>query len=471
MALTSRQKLQMTITIKTESENESNAQVALKARPDTTGFAPSFKPEARGENLRFHLIVFATAFLIVCSRRPDAILNPQFYAEEGAFFYRDAYQLGLHSLLLTYGGYFHTVLRLVALFVQLFPFGWAPLVMNLAGITFQVLPLNIFLSSRFSVIGLPIRLLASFVYLGLPNSFEIHANITNVQWHLALLACLVLLAQPAITKEWQLFDGIALFLTSLSSPMGILLVPVGVAVWWKRRNKRNNWSATSLTILSCGAAIELISVLLHWHGRQAPHNNLAGQLIFNGGPTGANLHYLAAILARQVFLPSLLGLHTLGWPLQLTALSTLEAISTVVGLTFLLYVLFSAPLELKLFVLFAAAVLALGLLNPLAGPPDQPQWYWLCRPGCGNRYYFLPMLAFLASLLWVATRKASPGALRYFVVALLLLLPVGIYQDWRIRAFQDFHFQKFAKKFKHVPSGTTVMIPTNPDWLMELTKH
>jgi hypothetical protein len=458
-------------TIETAPGNESYTPVITDARPDGTRFLPDFRSEAQGEKLRFHLVIFVTAFLIVCSRRPDAVLNPQFYAEEGTFFYRDAYQLGLHSLLLTYGGYYHTTLRLVALFVQLFPFACAPLVMNLAGIAFQVLPVNIFLSSRFSAIALPIRLLASFVYLGLPNSFEIHANITNVQWHLALLACLVLLAQPATTKGWQLFDGIALFLTSLSSPMGILLVPAAAVIWWKRRNKLNNRSVASLAILSAGAAIEMISVLSHWHGRQAPHSNLVGQVIFNGGPTGANLHYFAAILGRQVFLPSLLGLNTLGWPSQLTAASTPEAVSTVVGLALLLYVLFSAPLELKLFVVFAAAVLALDLVNPLAGPPDHPQWYWLCRPGCGNRYYFLPMLAFLASLLWVASRKDSPGTLRYFAVALLLLLPVGIYQDWRITAFQDFRFQEFAKKFERVPSGTQVIIPINPNWLMELTKH
>ncbi len=458
-------------TIATEPGNESYAPVIMDARPDATGFPAELRSRGQDDRFRFHLIVIATAFLIVCSRRPDAVLNPQFYAEEGAFFYHDAYQLGLHSLLLTYGGYFHTALRLVALFVQLFPFAWAPLVMNLAGITFQVLPVNMFLSSRFSSIAFPIRLLASFVYLGLPNSFEIHANINNVQWHLALLACLVLLAEPAIARGWQLFDGTVLLLTSLSSPMGILLVPVAVAVWWTRRNNRNNWSAASLVILSSSAAIQMISVLLHWHGRQAPHSNLIGQVIFNGGTSGANFHYFAAILGRQVFLPSLLGLNTLGWPLQLTAVSVPEAMSAVVGMALLLYVLFSAPLELKLFVVFAAAVLALDLLNPLAGPPDHPQWYWLCRPGCGNRYYFLPMLAFLASLFWVARHKASARAPRYFAVALLLLLPIGIYQDWRIPAFQDFRFQEFAKKFERVPSGTKVIIPINPNWLMELTKH
>jgi len=243
---------------------------------------------------------------------------------------------------------------------------------------------------------------------------------------------------------------------------------VAALVWWKRSG---TWSATSLAILFPCAAIQITSVLLHWHARQAPHSNFLGQTVVNGGTTGANFHYFAAILGRQVFLAPLLGLNTQNWLLHLDYLSTVELISTAVGLTFLGYVLRHAPAELKLFILFAAAVLALGLLNPLAGTPDHPQWYWLSRPGCGNRYYFLPMLAFLGSLVWLAARKASPGALRCVAIALLLLLPIGIYQDWRYPPFENFQFEKFANRFERVPSGTKFIIPINPGWLMELTKH
>jgi hypothetical protein len=420
------------------------------------------------QGVQLHLVVFAMAVLAVCSRRPDAVLNPQFWAEDGVFFYHDAYQLGMHSLFLTYGGYFHTLPRLVALLTQILPFAWAPMIMNLAGITIQVLPVNVFLSSRFSNIAFPIRLLAGFIYLGLPNSFEINANLSNVQWHLALLACLVLLAQPARTTGWRVFDGIVLSLTSLSSPMGILLVPVAAVLWWKRRN---TGSAISFAVLIPSAAIPMTTLLLHWHGRQAPHSDLSGQTIFNGGTAGANFHYLAAILGRQVFFSSLLGLNTQNSLVHLRGVFAVEVMATAVGLAFLLYGLLHAPIELKLFILFATTVLALDLVNPLAGPPDHPQWYWLCLPGCGNRYYFLPMLAFLASLLWVTCRKASPGAVRYFALALLLLLPIGIYQDWRYPAFGDFRFHEFAKKFESVPSGTKFVIPINPGWRMELTKH
>lgn len=437
--------------------------VETAVRPDATGLA---------RRICLYTVVFAVASVIVCSRRPDALLNAQFYAEDGAVWYSDAYRFGLHSLMMPQSGYLHVLTRLVALFALLFPFSSAPLILNLSAITVQVLPVNVFLSSRFSNVAFPMRLLASFLYLALPNSFEIDANVTNVQWHLALLACVLLLALPARSRGWKAFDAAVLVLTSLSSPIGVLLVPVAAVLWWKRRN---TWSATTLGFLSSGAVIQVITVLLHWQSRQTPHTNLAGETILNGGANGATFSGFAAILGRQVFLSSLLGLNTQNWLLQLRDLHTLEVIATAIGFGFLLYGICAGPTELKLFILFALAVLALGLVSPLAGPPDHPQWYWLCiRPGCGNRYYFLPMLAFLACLLWVASSADSASVLRSlrgFAVVLLLLLPIGICRDWHYPPFVNFDFHEYADRFERVPSGTKVIIPINPDWLMELPKH
>jgi len=441
---------------------------SARTPPSATARPAATDPAHPISGVGFQPMVFAVAFLIVCSRRPDALLQAQFYAEDGAVFYTAAYQFGLHSLLIPYGGYLHTLLRLTALLAQLFPLAIAPLVMNLVGITVQVLPVNLFLSSRFSSIAFPIRLLAGFLYLALPNAFEIHVSVTNVQWHLALLACLALLAQPAVSSGWRGFDATVLVLTALSSPMAILLVPMAAVLWWKRRDR---CSATSLALLAPGAAVQALIVLLHWHSRQQPHLNLAGGAVFNGGPIGANLARFASILGRQVFLSSLLGLNTQGWLLESDYVSVVEVIATVLGLALLVYTLRYANTELRLFLIFAFAVLALGLINPLAGPPDRPQWEWLCIPGCGNRYYFLPMLAFLASLLWMASHSPVPRALRCFAVALLLLLPIGIYQDWEYPPFQDFQFKRYAGQFERAAAGTKLAIPINPGWTMELTKH
>jgi hypothetical protein len=355
-----------------------------------------------------------------------------------------------------YSGYLQTLYRAVALITLLFPLYLAPLVMNLCAIAIQILPVNFFLSSRFSNIPLKTRLLGSLLYLAIPNAAEIHANITNAQCHLGLLACLALLARPASGWGWRIFDGVVLVLTSFSSPIGIVLVPVAAVLWWKRRQRG---SALSVALLVPGAlAIGLVSLLTH--DRQVAAN----------GPTFSRF---ASILGRQVFLSSLLGKNTQDWLMQLRYVHYVEAIATVVGLAVLLYALRYGQTELRLFVLLAYAALALGMVKPLAGLPTRPQWELLCIPGCGNRYYFLPMLAFLASLLWMACRKASPLAIRCFAIALLSLLPIGIHRDWKYPPFADLHFPQYADQFEQAPPGTTIVIPINPspDWNMALTKH
>src|SRR5256885_5219625 len=167
----------------------------------------------------FHVIIFLFAFLLIFSRRPDAVLNAQLFAEDGQRWFADACQRGWRCLLIPdeAGGYLHTVPRLSALLSLLFPFSRAPLVMNLCAILVQILPVSIFVSSRFSAIPLWKRLVASFVYLGLPNTYGTNANATNMQWHLGLLASLVLLAEPPQDLKWRMFDGIVLVLISVES--------------------------------------------------------------------------------------------------------------------------------------------------------------------------------------------------------------------------------------------------------------
>jgi hypothetical protein len=402
-------------------------------------------------------IAFVVAFLIIWWRRPDAILNAQFYAEDGKAWYLEAYLHGLHSLFMLHAGYLNTLCRIVALIVLQFPLSLAPLLMNLSAILFQILPVNLFLSSRFSGIPIKTRLLGCFMYLAIPNAAEVHANITNGQWHLGLVACMVLLARPASSWGWRIFDGTVLVLTTVSSPLGALLVPVAAVMWWKRREK---WSAYSLALLIPGA---LVAVLTNLLSHQRPV-----------GTIGATFSRFAAIFGRQIFLSSLLGKSSQAWLLELSSLHLVEAIATVVGLAVLLYALRYGPIELKLFILFAYAVLALALLIPLVGTPDHPNWELMCGTAIdGERYYFLSMLAFLASLVWMATNKTSARALRKFAVAVLLLFPIGIYQDWNLPPFEDLYFYYYANQFERAPAGTKVLIPINPDpvWSMELTKR
>src|SRR6266481_2564662 len=323
---------------------------------------------SRRNKIAFQAAVFLASFLVLFSHRPDAILNPQFYAEDGARFYADAYEFGWRCLLMPYGGYLSTLLRLIGLLTQLVPLGLAPLLMNLCAIAIQILPVNLFLSARFRAIPYNLRVLGSLLYLALPNAFEIHANTTNIQWHLALLALLVLLSQAEGARAWRYFDYAVLSFALVDGPLGILLIPVAAVLLWLRRDKR---TVVSLGVMIPFAVLQLLFIL--FSNSRSP------------APNGASLERLVGIVGGQIFLSSVLGVRTFAYVFLFgdrRLLFSLETAGMIAGLMLVAYGFRFSPLELRLFILFCADALILALSRPIGGPDASfPQWEYLQIPG------------------------------------------------------------------------------------------
>lgn len=405
-------------------------------------------------------IIFLLSFAIIVSRRPDVILRPQFWAEDGQLFYAQAYNAGwLHPLFWSAGGYLHTVPRLIAAVAQFFPLIYAPLLFSLAAIIVQILPISMLLSGRLSAIGsLPTRVLLSFLYLFLPNSSEIHANVTNIHWHLAVLAALVVLASPPRSTLSGIFDALAVLMGALTGPFAIMLVIPAFLFWRKRREP---WKLILTLTFAAGASVQGILLLL------------AGRSHRMVEALGANFTSLAEILADHIFLGALLGRNALlhGHPVGALLVASL-------GLAALLYAVTRGPFELKLFTLFAGLVLACSLASPMpwpmireGEPAARPRGWEALALGLGQRYWYVPMLAFVATLVWLL-KSTTPVALRLGAIFCLALMPFGVVRDWRVPPMVDLHFAEYAQKFQQAPSGTVLVIPLNPPgWSMRLVKH
>lgn len=408
---------------------------------------------------RFHVLVFIAAFSIVVSRRPDILFNPQFWAEDGTVWYAHAYNFGIaYSIFSPFNGYFQTISRLTAAVAQLFPLLWAPFIFNLIAIVIKILPVNVITSSRFSKLipSLYTRLLLAVLYLALPNTIEVHANITNAHWYLAILACMVVLATPSRLPIWRTFDLGIILLSALSGPFSILLTPIAATTWWLRRHR---WTFTLLLGTSVGALIQSAAILLTGHSNRVQT------------PLGATPELFAKILAGQVFLGALIGQRGYERICSPSREYYLIAILVAIaGVAVFIYGLLNAPMELRLFTTFAALVFGISLLSPMASG-STPQWQVLWLPGAGGRYWFIPMLGFITLLTWLPSAK-NPRLLRTVAVFTLAIMVIGIQLDWRHPAFADFNFKNYATKFTAAPQGTKVMIPINPPgWMMELTKH
>ena len=186
-------------------------------------------------------IDFCRLSVIIISRRPDSYFNPQFWAEDGAVWYADAYNHGvIYSLVTPEAGYFQLFSRLVGILSQVLPLAKAPLFFNLTAIGVQATVAWFVTSSRISglIPKLRWRLLIAFIYLALPHSFEINANITNSQWHLGLLSFLIVAAEPSKNLIWRIFDFAVIFVSVLSGPLCLLLTPIIALKFWRRCEKR-----------------------------------------------------------------------------------------------------------------------------------------------------------------------------------------------------------------------------------------
>ena len=407
-----------------------------------------------GIGWRMQLFVFAIAFAAVVSRRPDALFNPQFFAEDGALWYHDAYMFGwLAPLFQPYVGYFATLPRLVASPALLVPLRFAPLLMNLAGLVLQVLPVNILLSARCrNWAPISVRAFMAVIYIALPNTRELEATITDAHWHLALLACLLVLACVPRTVPWQIFDSGVILLSGLSGPFCIIMLLVAAVFWWFRRERRR---LVAIGALSITAFIQLSAIILTMAGTLRERSTL-----------GATPELFLKLFGGQIYLGALIGERSS--PTHKSDL--LLAALALSGTALVVYCLLKAPLEIKLFVCFTFLVFAASLRNPCCTLDPNARMWELLQDAGGVRYWFFPMLGFAWALVWCLT--SSKNILFQGAAGLgFLAMTFGIALDWEYPAYTDFHFHDHASRFDAADPGTSVTIPINPDgWVMNLTK-
>ncbi len=403
-----------------------------------------------------HGTIFLFACLVLISRRPDAVLHAQFYAEDGHVWFADEYNFGWWSgIWRIYEGYHHVFMRLGAALGLLVPLAVAPLMLNLAGIAVQALPANLLLSFRSSAWGgLRFRAFLVATYLALPNTREMLDNISQAQWPLTLCAFLVLMAEPPGGIVGYLFDCVMLLLCGLTGPQCFFLFPIALFVAWR---KRNRWLLAAAVVLAYTCMVQGWP-LLHGGFSQRPHYAL-----------GASPALLVRIVAGHVFVATLLGTNDLAahaGPRLLIFMCFVAAC----GIAVVAFCLAKSPLPMKLFVLLATMLLAVSLISPTTYPPAGVSvWELLARAG-GVRYWYLPTIA--CAWLLVSAVHNGGQAIKAVSIMLLCAMSFGIVLDWRIPPLKDLHFTEDVQRFEAAPPGTVMVIPENPDgWEMHLVKR
>jgi hypothetical protein len=400
-------------------------------------------------------LVFVAGCLVTFARAPSVIVHPLPWAEDGAVFFQSAYNHGWHAPLLeAQAGYLQSFSRVVADVGLLIPLTWVPALFAGVALVVQVLPAVLVASRRFAraVPDRRVRLLLAAVYLAVPNSSEINVDLTNTQWHLAVLAILVVLAIPA-TGAWRVFDIAVIVCSGLSGPFVLSLVVVAALVYFRRRQ---TWTLVLGAISVAAAAVQIFEIVTS----QRPPV----------GPLGATVSRLVEVLGGRLIGTTVLGTSTstsTWFTRHLLASSTVLLIAAGLIVAFAVW---RGPLELKMFNLWAGLVLAGSLASPLASSHGL-QWQDLIGDP-GARYWVFPSLALLADLIWVAgqyrvRRTVAVGAL----MALVLVAAFGLREDFRYSTITAPSWPGQVHRFDRVAAGSSFTFEIRPPgWTMTLRR-
>jgi hypothetical protein len=205
----------------------------------------------------------AFLFLLLSLRRPDALLNAQFWAEDGTVFFANQILYGFWtSAVVPYVGYFHLTPRLIVALASSLPAVWAPLVCNIFALLVAAICCALFALPEYRYL-LESDFQRFFVCILLGSASycdELSGNITNLQWYLALAAVLIVFRKPNPATPPATFSailiGVAGAVIGCTSPLPVVLLPFLVWKLLHYRSTERIWLALMTVGVACqGAAI------------------------------------------------------------------------------------------------------------------------------------------------------------------------------------------------------------------------
>ncbi len=364
---------------------------------------------------------------ILFARKPDMFLNPQFWAEDG-WFYWWGRLYGLNTLITPYAGYLHTVPRLVAKLATLVDPRCAPAVFVWSAFAFT---LYVAARTQSARCPLPRHIACALAVVLVPDAFEILLNLVNLQWVLAGGLLLLLISADASSARQHAHDTTAAVLFGLTGPFSIMLAPLFVWRAWIRRTAPSVILAA--IVLACGA-VQLIEVLrdttVNPTGTFAPDAVLAVP----------GMRITASLLAGA-FVPA-------NYPRLIENILGLAALGVVAVLAFR-----GASLRTERRWLGAAFVLLLvgSLYRVRFALPD------LCHTGFGSRYFF-PLQLIVLWLVLAATIAARRWVTRVAWLVALWALAINL-PRLREHPLTELHWADYAAKIR---AGEAVDAPINP---------
>ncbi len=398
-----------------------------------------------------YAILILLLTVIIFFRRPDALLNAQPWAEDGAIFLQQAIYSSIGSIFIPYAGYYHTIPRVVALIAVQFGLANAPLIMNICALLISVFCISYIFRPQFRIL-IPNdshRFFLAVLIACLPI-VEIYLNITNIQWFLIVFLTLwstnvVFNPKAPSMTLYNIFEMLFVIISFLSCPLSIILSPgLLFGIILKIQSSKTNFN-----------------LLLHI----VPIVSLLGYFIACSLTNKSSALYIPSIFSSINMITSQIFIRFFYYNVHYFnySITFLIACSVTALITYAVVNRHQYSIDGWLIFLFILNILVIILFRPsyieIFSSPN--------GVGGGERYLFYPMvLLAIAIIRHISTFNASKW--RYVLYILLIIVVVNVSLNYQLPPFQDYHFHSSVQGFD--PQGTSdYCVPINPPgWYMKL---
>ena len=408
------------------------------------------------KGIPYILLITGCLFLEI-SRRVSQLTLPQFWAEDGQVWYADAYNHSfIHNLFLPDNGYLLVFERIVAQIVVVFPIRYAPLLFNVTAALAGIVPVVLIVSKRFENLFSKQwqRLVVAFIFIGLPNSWEVSLGITNSNWKFGCAVLLVAISNKPTTKAWRIFDTAIVVISGITGPFAIFILPVLLFRAVKEKNKWILW----LSFLSLFTALIQLHYLLESHSKLMPR----GILFF--------LKESVGVFAGQAVFGALIGANGYAHVYPNFHSFSLQLIVAAIGLAILTFIFIKGIFELKAMILYSLAIMLSGIAT--IRPTEYLSESFVMAPFSSARYEYILLFTFAVGIFWVVVHEGRVLFRIVFLCLLWMVIFVAIPYDWFYPTMPNKNFNSYVAKFNSSKVGEKVVIPINPSpWKVVLIKH
>jgi len=412
--------------------------------------------------------LFLLALVLLFLKSPDAILAPQFWAEDGPVFFAAQFGHDWPQLLTPYAGYLHTVTRLVAWLASGFDLAHAPLIYNVLALLIDAVCIA-YVSLRLAPWFPRWALFLSFFIV--PSSGDIFGTATNVQWFMQFAlaaACFApAAARHAIPRALRIVGYLALALAALSGPFSVLVMGLAIgAMLLGRLEAAPGGHPRAFGLSNFLRAIGTVSSRL-------PKTNLlvafACACVQVAVLMTNKVHTPAGDFMMNAELQASFGVAKLGsfylWtvthsflPPQLGFLAAMIAITTAC--------LVQTLLRPAAWNGMGCLLLALGIVQPVLAYVKEQNLFTLTA----TSHYFYLLSVVCCWIAWNMVSERLPAWRKpaFAVIAALVVFSMATRPEYFQReALHDMQWHKHAGRIRSTPS---VIVPINPaPWYIQVS--